>query len=269
MTPEASALTPYVAGALSLGGAGAFLSRRRELIARWCTWAVTAPVVGGALALGRPGAAGLAVAGGVVGGYEYARLARLSRRSRAVLYAAAVAAPGIALAAPSHAARPLVALPVVAAAVAALSSRDVSVAGHAARDVCFGAAWLAALAQLVVLGRHALPLFVAVSVADVAAWCGGKALRGPKLSRLSPRKRWAGVVAGAGAGLAVLALTSSLTIPLIVAVGVAAPAGDLLESALKRSARVKDAGSWLPGFGGLLDRIDALLVALAVAGALS
>jgi phosphatidate cytidylyltransferase len=104
-----------------------------------------------------------------------------------------------------------------------------------------------------------------VSVADVGAWCGGRLLGGPRLSPLSPAKRWGGVAGGAVAGPAVLAVLGALTPAFAVAVAAGAPLGDLLESMLKRSANVKDAGTWLPGFGGLLDRIDSLLAALALA----
>jgi phosphatidate cytidylyltransferase len=57
---------PYVAGALGIGGAGVLASRRRELILRWTTWAVTAPLVGGAMLLGAPGATALAAGVGIV-----------------------------------------------------------------------------------------------------------------------------------------------------------------------------------------------------------
>src|ERR1700683_650927 len=140
-----------------------------------------------------------------------------------------------------------------------------------AAPAVFGAGWLAALTGLVLLRAAALPLIMAVAVADVGAWCAGRLLGGPALSPLSPAKRWSGVAGGALAGSAALAVAGAVSGPggftpvHVIAVPVGPPVGDLLESMVKRGAGAKDAGRWLPGFGGLLDRIDSLLVALALA----
>lgn len=259
---------PFVAGALTAGGAGVWASRRRELIRRWTTWAVTAPLVGGSLYFGAPGAAVLAAALAVVATLEYGRLTRLAVADRITIGTAAAGLPLAAWVAPGHATRLLFGALLLAALVPVLSG-DTEDGARRAGYAVFGVAWLGALSGLVMLGSHAFALCLAVSVADVGAFFGGKFLKGPALSPLSPAKRWGGVAGGAIAGLSVLALLGALTPALAVAVVVGAPLGDLMESMLKRSAGVKDAGTWLPGFGGLLDRIDSLLVALAIAVALS
>jgi len=110
---------------------------------------------------------------------------------------------------------------------------------------------------------------------DTGGYFAGRSIGGPKLyAVVSPNKTWAGSVGGLiGSALgAVLAhfwflpelpLRSGLIVA--VACGALGQAGDLCESLVKRSAGIKDSGAILPGHGGILDRIDALLfVALGV-----
>ena len=107
---------------------------------------------------------------------------------------------------------------------------------------------------------------------DVGAFIVGKRFGSvPLAPSLSPNKTREGLIGnilGAAVGIAILAPALSsvggplLFVGLVVIVGLGSVWGDLLESAAKREFGVKDAGSWLPGFGGILDRVDSLLLAL-------
>jgi phosphatidate cytidylyltransferase len=133
----------------------------------------------------------------------------------------------------------------------------------------------------------ALVLFLMVCVwaGDIAALYIGRAFGKRKLApRLSPGKTWLGSIASiAGSMLAaslVIFIADTLTahgntllhiaeplwqsLLLAAILNIAAQLGDLLESAIKRGAGVKDSGTMLPGHGGILDRIDALLLAAPV-----
>ncbi|MER7177103.1 phosphatidate cytidylyltransferase [Streptomyces mesophilus] len=264
---------PVVAGVLGAGGIAvaalpARLRMRAELRRRWRTWAFSAPLFLGAFFLGSAGVALFAAGLGVVAVLEYVRMAGLTRADRAVLTAAAVALPALAWLAP-EALGPQLALGVLLlAAGPALLTADATTGFTRASRTAFGLLWIPlGLTCLVLLGDTALAVGVAVAFGDVGAWCGGTALgrRGPlarRLSPLSPNKTWAGVVGCAAATAGALAVLGSFTPLVWTAVLVGCVVGDLLESMVKREAGVKDAGSWLPGFGGLLDRIDSLLVAL-------
>ena len=131
-----------------------------------------------------------------------------------------------------------------------------------------------------------LLLFLMVSVwaGDIAALYIGRSFGRHKLTPLSPKKTWEGSVASvvgsvlaglgvvyagewlAGRGSTALHVVEPIwqSIVLAAIINIAAQIGDLLESAIKRSAGVKDSGKLLPGHGGILDRIDALLVATPV-----
>lgn len=107
---------------------------------------------------------------------------------------------------------------------------------------------------------------------DIGAYFAGRAIGGPKLApRISPSKTWAGL--GGGVLLAIafgFALHMLAGLPMRLAAGsgllaVAAQAGDLFESWLKRRAGVKDSGTLLPGHGGVLDRLDGVVAAAPLA----
>ena len=107
---------------------------------------------------------------------------------------------------------------------------------------------------------------------DTAAYFAGRAIgKHPLAPHLSPKKTWEGAAASLLGSLLVGALFSRWIFApmphllLMAAAGnIAGQVGDLLESAYKRSAGIKDSGSLLPGHGGILDRIDALILAIPV-----
>jgi phosphatidate cytidylyltransferase len=114
-------------------------------------------------------------------------------------------------------------------------------------------------------------VFVVTWATDIFAYFAGRAIGGPKLApRISPNKTWAGLIGGvAGAAVCGWLLAAWFEMePFFLWMGgpmaLAAQAGDLFESWLKRRAGIKDSGSLLPGHGGVLDRLDGLL-AVAVA----
>ena len=118
-------------------------------------------------------------------------------------------------------------------------------------------------------------VFIVTWATDIGAYFVGRAFGRAKLApSISPNKTVAGLYGGM-AGATVLAggwvLLAGLDVALLVLAplfALAAQAGDLFESWMKRGAGVKDSGDWLPGHGGLLDRLDGLVpVAILTAGA--
>ncbi len=121
-----------------------------------------------------------------------------------------------------------------------------------------------------------LLLFAIVWSTDVCAYFAGRAIGGPKLAPLiSPKKTWAGAIAGtAGAILVAVAVAGLLghldkgTIAVVaLLLSIMAQLGDLLESWIKRKFGAKDASHLIPGHGGVMDRLDGFWAA-AVAGCL-
>jgi phosphatidate cytidylyltransferase len=116
-----------------------------------------------------------------------------------------------------------------------------------------------------------IPLLVIFSiwVNDTMAYIVGSLIGKTRLAAVSPNKTWEGTIGGALLAVLIMCLLAWWTgrLGVIHAGAIAAIAsvagtfGDLFESKLKRMAKVKDSGSFMPGHGGFLDRFDSLLFA--------
>jgi phosphatidate cytidylyltransferase len=124
------------------------------------------------------------------------------------------------------------------------------------------------------LGFEAL-IFVLliVWITDILGYFAGRGIGGPKLwTRVSPKKTWAGAIAGVAGSLVFASLFAWYgyggIVPLAllgVAFSIIAQLGDLLESAVKRHFGVKDSSHIIPGHGGLLDRLDGFVTSIVAA----
>jgi phosphatidate cytidylyltransferase len=250
---------------------------RSVLLQRWAVWACIAAlyslaVLSGSLILL------LLLTGLVVQAVrEYARLVGLPALYRVVLLGASVLMGPLAVWQPA-AFFGVLPLLLIAATLQPLLTQDVHGGMRWLALAALGFAYLPLLLGHLLLidvwlaggPGLLLALGLAIALSDVGAFTVGKALGRHRLSPLiSPNKTWegtAGNVVGAyvGVGIMHFALPANLpsavalALPLVVAVGCVW--GDLIESLLKREFGTKDAGTWLPGFGGLLDRIDSLIV---------
>jgi phosphatidate cytidylyltransferase len=116
-------------------------------------------------------------------------------------------------------------------------------------------------------------VLLVVWVTDIGGYFAGRGIGGPKLwPRVSPKKTWAGAIGGFILSLAIAAGFAGFGLgkmgPLLLlgaVLSIASQLGDLFESAVKRRFGVKDSSHLIPGHGGLLDRLDGFVAAIALA----
>jgi phosphatidate cytidylyltransferase len=163
--------------------------------------------------------------------------------------------------------------------------------GNTLLSITYAVAIVGCFAAIVALFAHSplylLSVMVLVWIADIGAYFAGKAFGKRKLApSISPGKSWEGAIGGCIAVLVIASATIffagdqladtfpvraqsklgwAATLAILILIVAASVVGDLFESQLKRRAGMKDSSNLLPGHGGVLDRIDALIPVLPLA----
>ena len=251
---------------------------------RLASAAVGIPLLVLAVISGVPAVGGVAIAAALIAGYEIARMSAPAG-GRPSIFIAATPPAAVAAALAAHDSNTdwwLVGTAAGAGIVLALTFE----AARPARSRLWLAGVLAAVYFGVLLahapflralddnGWWLLTGLLTTFAADTVAFYTGRAFGSrPLAPTLSPRKTWEGAAGGLVGGIAAALILSEIfdlnvelgAAALIgAAVAATAVAGDLVESAFKRAAGVKDAGAIIPGHGGILDRLDSLAPGLAV-----
>lgn len=271
----ASIPTPSVSPA-----AGHKSSRWSDLRLRVLSAAVLAPLALACIWAGGAAFAGLLALITIGLAYEWLGLCAQRSATPAMLLFAALPL-SVVLAASGATPAALIVL-ALATAATAVFTRGLS----AVKPLAFGIPYIGLAAVALVWlrrqpatgGANVIVLLLVVWASDIGAYIVGRAVGGPRLApRISPGKTWSGAVGGlfaaAGVGLVASAIighgsVSLRSAALATLIGAVSQSGDLFESQLKRHFGVKDSGSMIPGHGGLLDRLDAVLTAAPVAALL-
>ena len=115
-------------------------------------------------------------------------------------------------------------------------------------------------------------VIIICSSTDIGGYVFGKIFKGPKLTKISPKKTYAGVIGGYALSLISLFViinlidyeTTSIHILLTILISTVSQLGDIIISYFKRLSKIKNTGKLIPGHGGLLDRIDGMIFAFPV-----
>ena len=116
-----------------------------------------------------------------------------------------------------------------------------------------------------------IPLLICIST-DIGGYIFGNIFKGPKLTKISPNKTYAGMIGGFFSSILIISLyfnyiDSPLTISwflTIILISSVSQTGDIIVSYFKRLSKIKNTGNIIPGHGGLLDRIDGMIFAFPI-----